>query len=200
MLLDQYGAADVIIPEVRLQRHYPGGPAVGIFTARHGPDNRVLGRFSLRVANSAAIPRMLDEGVRRLDLLYARALDTGLLAPDPTLFIEAPPPVEELEEEIEEDVLLPVDLGGGAPVAATTTFSIQVDTPTADAVGRAELSVSRVRGVTSALTTSLALGGTSTMRVTYMGDSSALQAALEAQGWTVRGSGASLRISRGGGD
>jgi hypothetical protein len=200
MLLDQYGAADVIIPEVRLKRQYPGGPATGTFTARHGPDNRVLGRFSLRVSNSAAIPRMLDEGVRRLDLLYAQALDAGLLAPDPTLIVEAPPPAEELEEELEEDVQLPVDLGGGSPVAAATTFSILVDTPTADAVGRAELSVSRVRGVTSALTTSLALGGTSTMRVTYMGDSSALQAALEAQGWSVRGSGTSLRISRGGGD
>jgi hypothetical protein len=198
MLLDQYGAADVIIPEVRLRRQYPGGPATATFTARHGPDNHVLGRFSLRVSNSAAIPRMLDEGVRRLDLLYAQALDAGLLAPDPTLIVEAPPPVEELVEEIDEDVLLPVDLGGGSPVAAAKTFSIQVDTPTADAVGRAELSVSRVRGVTSALTTSLALGGTSTMRVTYMGDSSALQAALEAQGWTVRGSGTSLRISRGG--
>jgi hypothetical protein len=198
MLLDQYGAADVIVPEVRLRRQYPGGPATATFTARHGPDNHVLGRFSLRVSNSAAIPRMLDEGVRRLDLLYAQALDAGLLAPDPTLIVEAPPPVEELEEEIDEDVLLPVDLGGDSPVAAAKTFSIQVDTPTADAVGRAELSVSRVRGVTSALTTSLALGGTSTMRVTYMGDSSSLQAALEAQGWTVRGSGTSLRISRGG--
>ena len=78
-----------------------------------------------------------------------------------------------------------------------TTFTIQVDTPDPTPVGRAELSVSRVSGVTSALTTSLALGGTSTMRVTYMGDSAALQAALEAQGWTVRGSGTSLRISRG---
>jgi hypothetical protein len=202
MLLDQYGAADVIMPEVRLQRQYPGGPAVGTFTARHGPDNRVLGRFTLSVGNSASIPHMLDEGVRRLDLLYAKALDAGLLAPDPTLIVEAPPPVEELEEESEVDPSLPVDLGpsGPGPVAAATSFSIQVDTPTPESVGRAELSVSRIGGVTSALTTSLALGGTSTLRVTYMGDSAALQAALEAQGWTVRGSGTSLRISRGGGD
>ena len=202
MLLDQYGAADVIMPEVRLQRQYPGGPAVGTFTARHGPDNRVLGRFSLRAGSSAAIPRMMDEGVRRLDLLYAQALDAGRLSPDPTLIVEAPPPVEELEEETEEEPLLPLELGGGgpAPAGASTTFSIQVDTPTPEAVGRAELSVSRIKGVTSALTTSLALGGTSTMRVTYMGDSAALQAALQGQGWTVNGSGTSLRISRGGGD
>lgn len=202
MLLDQYGAADVIMPEVRLQRQYPGGPAAATFTARHGPDNRVLGRFSLRVGSSAAIPRMLDEGVRRLDLLYAQALDAGQLRPDPTLIVEAPPPVEELEEETEEEPVLPLDLGGGgpSPAGATTTYSIQVDTPTPDAVGRAELSVSRIDGVTSALTTSLALGGTSTMRVTYMGDSASLQAALQAQGWSVSGSGSSLRISRGGGD
>ena len=104
MLLDQYGAADVIVPEVRLQRLYPGGPAIGTFIARHGPDNRMLGRFTPAGRRTApAIPRMLDEGVRRLDLLYAQALEAGLLAPDPTLIVEAPPPVEELEEEIEED-------------------------------------------------------------------------------------------------
>ena len=27
MLLDQYGAADVVVPEVHLKRTYPGGPA-----------------------------------------------------------------------------------------------------------------------------------------------------------------------------
>jgi hypothetical protein len=199
MLLDQYGAADVVVPEVHLQRLFPGGPAIATFTARHGPDNRVLGRITLRVENSAAIPRLLDEGVRRLDLLYARALEAGLLAPDPTLIIEAPPPAEEAEEEAEDVPQLPLDLGP-APVGAVTSFTLQVDTPDADSVSRAELSVSRIGGVTSALTTSLALGGTSIMRVTYMGDSAGLQAALEAQGWTVRGSGTNLRLSRGGGD
>jgi hypothetical protein len=75
-----------------------------------------------------------------------------------------------------------------------------VNTPDASSVNRAELSVSRIRGVTSALTTSLALGGTSVMRVTYMGDAAALQAALQEQGWSVSGSGNSLSISRGGED
>ena len=53
------------------------------------------------------------------------------------------------------------------------------------AVQSAEVSVSRVGGVTSAITTSLALGGTSVIRVTYTGDAAALQAALRAQGWNV---------------
>ena len=45
MLLDQYGAADILVAEVELRRLYPGGPAVGVFTARYGPDGSFLGRF-----------------------------------------------------------------------------------------------------------------------------------------------------------
>src|SRR6185295_17376585 len=91
MLLDQYGAADIVVPELDLRRLYPGGPAIGVFSARYGPDNLLIGRFELTARNSADIPRMLDEGVRRLDLLYAQALDRGLLRPDPTLVIVQPP-------------------------------------------------------------------------------------------------------------
>ena len=50
MILDQYGAADIVIAEVELRRLYPGGPALGIFTARFGPDGQMLGRFRLRGA------------------------------------------------------------------------------------------------------------------------------------------------------
>ncbi|HEY0148600.1 MAG TPA: heavy-metal-associated domain-containing protein [Allosphingosinicella sp.] len=206
MLLDQYGAADVVIPEVHLKRSFPGGPATATFTARHGPDNRVLGRVTLRIANSAALPRLLDEGVRRLDAIYAQALGAGLLSPDPSLIVPEPPPIEEFEEEeaaerptaaVRGDSLptgpLPT---GDAPTGAVQSFTIQVPTADAAAVAQAEIAVSRVRGVTSAITTSQALGGTSTMRVTYTGDGAALAAALQAQGWNVSGSGTSLRISR----
>ena len=199
MILDQYGAADVVVPEVHLKRLYPGGPAIGTFTARFGPDSQLLGRFTLRVENSAAIPRMFDEGVRRIDALYVRALASGLLTPDPNLVVEEPEILAELAEQIEaqtaETSAAPVS-SAPVPVGATNMFSIQVDTPTAAAVQQAELSVSRIGGVTSALTTSLALGGTSVMRVTYSGDIAALQAALQAQGWTVQVSGSTLRIAR----
>jgi hypothetical protein len=197
MILDQYGAADIVVAELRLRRLYPGGPAVGVFTARFGPDGQVLGRFQLRAANSAQLPRMLDEGVRRMDIIYTRALDAGVLQPDPTLVIIEPPREEELEEpELEYD--LPEEPSVAAPpTAAASAFNIQVETPDPGAVQRAEISVSRVNGVTSAITTSLALGGTSVMRVTYSGDVGALQAALQAQGWQVQVVGGStLRISR----
>lgn len=204
MILDEYGAADVIVPEVHLKRLWPGGPAIGTFVARYSPDNREIGRFTLRVERSELIPRLLDEGVRRLDRLYTQALQAGILTPDPSLVVEEPAFLNEIAEQIERAAAgQATPLPGPStavlpqvPTGAITAVTIQVDTPSPAAVSQAELAVSRVPGVTSALTTSLALGGISTMRVTFTGDPAALAAALQAQGWQVSGSGASLRISR----
>jgi len=194
MILDQYGAADILVAEVNLRRLYPGGPALGVFTARFGPDGDVLGRFTLRVPASGGLPQMMDEGVRRMDAIYTRALETGLLLPDPSLVI-----IEPEVRAAAAEAALDIELPAIAPVAAgpVATFNVQVETPSPDSVQRAEISVSRINGVTSAITTSLALGGTSVMRVTYAGDAAALQAALQAQGWQVQAIGGNvLRISR----
>ncbi len=204
-LLDQYGAADVVVPEVHLKRTYPGGPAIGTFTARFGPDNVVLARFTLRVENSGAIPRLLDEGVRRIDLAYTQALNAGLLRPDPNLVVEEPAILAEIAARIEAANAaistappppVPSAPSTQVPVGAASLYSIQVDTPNPAAVSEAEIAVSRIPGVTSAITSSLALGGTSVMRVTYVGDPAALAAALRARGWVVQGGGSALRISR----
>ena len=48
-ILDEFGAADVLIPIANLRYTYPGGPVEGRFTARYGPDSKYLGRFTLRV-------------------------------------------------------------------------------------------------------------------------------------------------------
>lgn len=110
-LLDQYGAADVVVPEVQLHRLAPGGPAIARFTARYGPDGRPLGQFELTAADPSQMSAMMAEGVRRLDALYTEAFQAGLLAPDPTLITPAeflppppppPPPIVEEVEGIEE--------------------------------------------------------------------------------------------------
>jgi hypothetical protein len=203
VLLDQYGAADILVPEVQLRRLYPGGPAIATFSAWHGPDREFLGRFELRAQDSASIPRMLDEGVRRLDQMFVAALEAGRLTPDPSLYIAPPPeelPQEEEEEKREERRPTRDGPSGAEPSAAPAggaqPVRIQFASPDAEAVQRAEIAVSRVRGVTSAITVSQALGGTSTMRVTFAGDPEQLAAALRAQGWSVSGSGSSLSISR----
>jgi hypothetical protein len=197
VLLSQYGAADIVVPQVQLRRVYPGGPAIATFTARHGPDEEILGRFELRAPDAASIPRMLDEGVRRIDAIYVAALEAGGLTRDPSLYVPPPRPVAPEEDEKQTAAETPADTQATpAPAGAAQPYRIQVSTPDAEAVQRAEVSVSRIRGVTSAITVSQAIGGTSAMRVTFAGDPEAFAAALRAQGWTVSGSGNSLRISR----
>ena len=107
------------------------------------------------------------------------------------------PPLPPLPEEEVEDPLAEETAARRSPAGAATSFNVQVATPDAGSVQQAEVSVSRVDGVTSAITTSLALGGTSVMRVSFVGDAAALQAALQAQGWQVQVvNGNTLRISR----
>ena len=76
-------------------------------------------------------------------------------------------------------------------------FNLQVATPNSDALQQAEAAISHVDGVISAMTTSVNVGGTSVMRVTYPGDVWSLQAALQRQGWQAQAvNGKTLRISR----
>ena len=124
-LLDQYGAADIVIPEVQLRRLYPGGPAVARFTARLGPDARPIGSFELRAQDAGQIAGMLAEGVRRMDQLYIQAFNAGLLQPDPTLVTPPeflpppPPPPRETSEGREEPSAVREDPGPELPVTET---------------------------------------------------------------------------------
>ena len=198
VLLDQYGAADVVIPIARLDRQYPGGPVTGTFTARYGPDNFLIGSFSLRASNDSAIPQMLDQATQRIDQLYTQALNDGRLRPDPSLIIEEP--VDPNALEIENAADLPVETLDMPAVSATTrSYAIQFDTPDVGSVAQGEAAVRSVPGVRSAATSSLALGGTSVMQVSFDGTVDSLRAALAAQGYNVAVSGNTLRIRRGGG-
>jgi hypothetical protein len=194
-ILDQYGASDILIPVVRLSRQWPGGPIIGVFEARHGPDNRIIARFTLRVGNGDALPVLLDAGVKRIDDAYQAALRGGVLHTDPGLSYRLPTATEVVDEEPGESAVEAVDT---ADVPTGTAISIQVDTPGAASVSATESALRGVPGVRSAITTSLALGGVSVMRVAFDGDPAALRPLLEARGWTVQGSGTTLRIRRAG--
>jgi hypothetical protein len=106
-ILDQFGAADVIIPIARIERQWPGGPVIGRFSARYGPDNKFLGAFTLRTSSSAGIPAMMDQAVLRMDQLFQSALSSGRLRADASLVLE--PEVvegEDLESEVEDAAAL----------------------------------------------------------------------------------------------
>ena len=199
MLLDQYGAADVVIPQVRLEHQWPGGPVIGYFTARYGPENKVLGSFVLRVANSAALPKLLDVGVQRIDALYTAALNSGQLKPDRSLILETP-----VAPEIVENTAAPTPLGSeifnnaAQPETPTTAqqFTVRFVTPEAADVATIEAAVKRVPGVKSSNTSSIAVGGTSVMSVEFSGDLGALKIGLAAHGFHVEDAGGVLQISR----
>jgi len=197
-IVRQYGASDVVIPVVQIERQWPGGPIVGHFQARFGPDNRLLGMFSLQVGNADGLPVLLDAGVKRIDAIYQTALGSGMLRADPSMTL-APPTAATAPTDAElaaQAAAQAAQAQAALQVAGSGTISIQFDTPGAGAVDATEAAVRAVPGVQSAMTTSLALGGVSVMRVNYSGDPAGLRAGLETRGWVVMGTGNTLRIRR----
>jgi hypothetical protein len=192
-VLDQYGGTDVLMPTVRLYRQWPGGPVIGVFEARHGPDNRLLSGFTLRVASAAGIPALLEAAVKRMDTIYQDALRGGYLRADPGLTFVPPTPEPTAAPTPGIDDLLPGALPPGTTITAIT---LQFDTPGVAAVTGTEAAMRGIPGVSSASTSSLALGGVSLMAVSFGGSPDAFRAALQARGWQVFGTGTTLRIRR----
>jgi hypothetical protein len=190
-LLEQYGAADVVVPTVQITRQYPGGPVRGRFAAIHGPDGAVIARFELTAPNGDALPGMLDEGVRRIDVAYADALRAGRLSTDPSLVI-VPAVLPDLPEEA------PVEAESAAALpGAASTFLVQIDTPDDPALVQAQAALRALPGVQAVAVDSVALGGVSVMRIAFSGGPDAFRTALGAAGYTVEDTGGGLRLRRG---
>ncbi|MBL0916748.1 MAG: heavy-metal-associated domain-containing protein, partial [Sphingopyxis sp.] len=200
VILDQYGAADVLTPIARVEYSYPGGPIKGYFAARFGPDNKLIGTFTMTGPSPAALPDMMEKAVARMDSIYTTALAEGVLRTDAYLVLEKPVEKEDLPEEVATDEnALPSETDTSAaatPAAGVQSFTVQYSSPDVESVSATERAVAGAAGVQGASTTSLALGGTSVMRVTFRGDLAALKAALAARGFKVQEGGGQLRISR----
>lgn len=224
-ILDEYGASDVLMPVARLQYSYPGGPIVGTFTARHGPDSEVIGNFSMRADNPAELPAMLGNAVKRFDTIFQRALSDGVLRPDPTLNVgegELNPAIARLvelgrrlraqdaarerqqvqqQEEAEatsesQGAITAAPVNKPPPEGSVALYTLQVATPDAAAYDAALSAVRGTPGVRSAGVRSTAIGGTSVMTVGYSGSIGELAAALRGRGFNVSQGGAALSISR----
>jgi hypothetical protein len=199
-ILDQFNASDVIMPVARLEREWPGGPVTGTFTARYGPDSTYLDSFTLTARDEKDVPRMLNEALVRIDQIYAGALYRGLLRPDPTLvadqsgFQAALQQLQALAAKEAAEAGPPPDVvtaPGATPsasptaTAAVSSYVVQFASADAAAVDAALASVRGAPGVQGAATTSIAIGGTSVMRVTASGSLEDLATALRARGWQV---------------
>ena len=186
-IVDFYGAADILVAEVLVQRHSPGGPAIARFIARHGPDGEIIGGFTLRSGNGDSFPALMGEGVRRMDELFGNALAAGRLVRDPTLDIPEPPPPPV------EDVVAPV-------VAQNSwTYQVQIVSPNLNVYNFAMAHLRTTPGVTDVALVLLSEGGTSYVNVTYRGQLGALRSSLIGRGWNVDQNGYVLRMSSGSG-
>ena len=180
-IVDSYGAADILVAEVQLQRAYPGGPARGRFIARHGPDNEIVGGFTLTAPSSDAIPAMMAQGVQRMDQLFAQALAAGRLERDSSLDLP-PPPVIELPPE------KPV-----APPSANA-YQVQITGKDVTVYNFAMAHLRTLPGIDSATPQQINPGGTSYVLVSYRGNIAQLAAALTARGWIVDFGGTVVRL------
>jgi hypothetical protein len=185
-VLDLYGAANVLVAEVQLDRLYPGGPSKGLFIARFGPDGRTLGSFELTAKNSDDLPRMMSEGVDRIDQIFVQALAAGIVRGDPDLIIQPPPPPKEEEEEAPAE----------AVVQPTVVQVLVIERGDAAAVSQ---SVAQIRGLAGVIWVTQAPlpNGNANLSVNYRGDAAALGSALASRGWAVTNRGGVLYVTRG---
>lgn len=182
-LLDMYGAQDILIAEVQLQRAYPGGPALARFIARHGPDNEIVGGFILTAPTSEAIPAMMAQGAQRIDAIFAQALADGRLSRDPSLNTP-PPPAQEAPAQ------------GPAPKPANLVNAFQVQVTGRDVIiyNFAMAHLRTLPGVESATPQQINPAGTSYVLVAYRGSIVQLAGAMRARGWVVEFSGTVVRV------
>ncbi|MEA3057531.1 MAG: hypothetical protein QOF34_346 [Sphingomonadales bacterium] len=181
-IIDLYGAADILVAEVQVQRLYPGGPARARFIARHGPDNEIVGGFTLTAPNSDAIPAMMAAGVQRMDQLFGQALAAGALSRDPSLNQPPPPPMPELP--VEKPVAKTADTGNA--------FQIQVTGPDVNVYNFAMAHLRTLAGIDSATPQLISPSGTSYILVKYRGGIAELAAALGGRGWIVETTGGNV--------
>ncbi len=182
-LLDLYGAADILVAEVQLQRLYPGGPARARFIARHGPDNEIVGGFTLSVQNGERVDVLMAEGVRRMDALFAQALADGRLVRDSSLDLP-PPPISEL----------PSEDAATTRQSAGNSFQVQVTGRDVTSYNFAMAHLRTLTGIESASPQQINAGGTSYILVNYRGTIADLAAALSARGWQVEAGSTFVRI------
>ena len=182
-LIDLYGAADILVAEVQLERLYPGGPARARFIARHGPDNEIVGGFTL-VAAKGDVSALMVQGVQRMDELFTTALAAGRLERDPSLNLPPPPPLPFLLEAPPE-----------RPVNVANAYQVQISSGgDVNIYNFAMAHLRTLSGIDSATPQQINPSGTSYVLVTYRGNIGQLAAALGARGWIVETSGTVVRL------
>lgn len=171
MLIDRYQVADVLIPELILDRSFVGGPVTGLLIVRFGPAGRELGRVRL-TNRSGDVDGLADTAVREADKLYVAALRAGNLLPDPSL-LEPVVPATAVEDTGPR-------IGGGFEGGGG--FRVRVATPDDVTLQAIQRAVTGTPGVAGVRLQSFVLGGESVLEIVSEVPLAELRAALDAQG------------------
>lgn len=175
-ILNRFGAVDVLVAEVRLTRAFPGGPVAARFIARHGPDGTVLGSFDLQTNAEAGLDAMLDQGVRRIDQVYADALRAGQLTSE-----------ADLTAELEPIISAAPDISGAAIDLSGASLAADVATPDAASWAAIETALRATPTVTAVALTSLSLGGVSQIAIRHDDTQEVLRYRLDRNGLRLDG-------------
>ncbi|MGB7406483.1 MAG: hypothetical protein WA906_12395 [Pacificimonas sp.] len=181
--LERYDADNIVVAEARLTRSFPGGPVAGEFIARFGPDARELDRFTLRAEGAADVDDMLQTAVRRIDGLYAGALQDGLLQADSALSV-ALAPIAAAASEIDDGL------------SRANTITATVVTPTTEEWSAIEGILSVLPELPRYSLETLDIGGTSRVRLFYLGGVQPLRLALDRRGLRLEQGEAGFRLRR----
>jgi hypothetical protein len=175
-LIDRYQVADVLIPELILERAYAGGPLEALMVVRFGPAGRELGRVRLR-NRGGDVASLMDTAVREADRLYVAALRAGNLLPDPSL-VEPDVPATAVEDTGPE-------IGGG--FEGSGGFTVRVQTPDDATLQAVQALIAGTPGVSGVRLQSLVLGGESVLEIVAEVPREELRYALDVRGLRLDG-------------
>lgn len=173
-LIDRYQVADVLIPELILDRPWLGGPVSGLLIVRFGVTGRELGRVRL-VNRAGDVTALVDTAVREADRRYVTALRAGNLLPDPNLIPPDPKPVAVPDPA-------PQFVGGGAAPADGVAIRVRVPTPDDASLQAIQRGVAGTPGVAGVRLQSFVLGGESVLEIVSSLSPDQLRRALDARG------------------
>ena len=177
-LIDRYQVADVLIPELILDRSYVGGPVGGLLIVRFGTTGRELGRVRLN-NRTGDIAALLDRAVREADQIYVAALRAGNLLPDPNLIVPDVP-LAALEDS-------GPDLGGNFGGMDAGGLRVRVATPDDATLQAIQRMVASTPGVDGVRVQSFVLGGESVLEIVSQMSTQALRFALDSRGLRLDG-------------
>ena len=175
-LIDRYQVADVLIPELILERSWVGGPLDALMIVRFGPAGRELGRVRLR-NRAGDVAALMDTAVREADKLYVAALRAGNLLPDPSL-VEPDVPASAVEDTGPE-------IGGG--FEGSGGFTVRVQTPDDATLQAIQALIAGTPGVSGVRLQSLVLGGESVLEIVSEVPRDQLRYALDVRGLRLDG-------------